>query len=53
MFSIQDSNFSKALATLDSLAARADLTGQQQKVVNDLIAQVRKKLATTGTNPAP
>jgi len=46
MMAIQASIYKDALAGLDKLAARPDLSEPQQKVVADLTEQVKKKMAT-------
>jgi hypothetical protein len=47
MVSIQDSDYKKAIAGCEKIAASPDLTEQQKKVVSDLSLQLNKKLAAT------
>lgn len=49
---IKAGNYSEALATLQSVAAKAKLTPEQQQAIKDVIAQVQKQMADAANKAA-
>lgn len=49
---IKAGDYAGAMASLQSLAAQAKLTPEQQKAVNDVIAQVKEQLAKMANQAA-